>query len=328
MEPDTRIQGSLGGGPTTRLKAPIFRGMARALSLLALLGVSIALAGCGGGSTIAAEPIDVEQLSQAAATSAQAPSGRFELALRSAFPGLEEGFDLSAAGAFDTKADRAEISLDLSSLASVLGAFFGGAGGTSDKIPFDFGNAAGWKVDSVLDGDVVYLRFPAIADSLPEGKTWVRVDASHAGKTSFGLSDLQAYTGDDPRSLLDALEAVSGDIETVGTEELRGVSTTHYRASIDPSKLDDVVPPAKRDKLSGSLSELLEDSGLEEVPLDVWLDEDGLVRKFEVAVSAEPHGASDPVESSASLELYDYGSDVDIAVPPAEAVADESALSD
>jgi hypothetical protein len=305
--------------------------MARALSLLALVGAAIALAGCGGGSTTAAEPVDVEQLSQAAATSAKAPSGRFELALSSTFPGAKSGFDLTASGAFDTKADRAEISLDLGSLAGLLGAFFGSAGAMGDKRPFDLGNAGGWKIDAIQDGAVVYLRFPAIADLLPDGKTWVRVDASQAGNPSplgFDLSDLQAYGGDDPRSLLDALEAVSGDLETVGTEELRGVATTHYRASIDPSKVDEVAPPAKRDKLSDGLREVLEGSGLDEVPLDVWLDEDGLVRKFEVAVSAEPQGASDPVESSASLELYDYGSDVDIAVPPAEDVADESALSD
>ena len=73
--------------------------------------------------------------------------------------------------------------------------------------------------------------------------------------------------------------------------------------------------------------DLIEQSGLAEMPFDIWIDEDGHVRKVEATVSAAPEGTSEEAEASLTFELYDYGEDVDIAPPPADEVADESALS-
>lgn len=299
----------------------------RLLALFALLGVVGVLAGCGGGGLVA-EPLTVDQLSQAATTSTQAPSGRFAFAFDTTFPGSSMRFDFSGEGAYDTEADRAALTFDLSSLAGLLGAFFGGLGGTNDKNPFDFGDAGAWKIDAVQDGTVVYLRFPAIASQLPEGKSWVRVDPASTGKAAgFDLSELRDFSGTDPRSLLDLVKAVSGEIETVGAEELRGVDTTHYRATVDLRKYEQLVPPAERKELGSMVEDLIEQSGLAEMPFDIWLDEEGRVRKVESAFSAAPEGTSEELESSLTFELFDYGEDVDIAPPPAEDVADESALS-
>jgi hypothetical protein len=299
----------------------------RLLALSALLGVVGVLAGCGGGG-LAAESLTVDQLSQAATASTQAPSGRFAFSFDMTFPGTSMPLEFSGEGAYDTEAERTALTFDLSSLAGLLGGLLGGMGGTNDKNPFDFGDAGAWKIDAVQDGKVVYLRFPAIASQLPEGKTWVKVDPESTGKTAgFDLSELRELSGTDPRSLLDLLKAVSGEIETVGTDELRGVETTHYRATIDLSKYEELVPPAERKELGSMAEDLVEQSGLAEMPFDIWLDEDGHVRKVEATVAAAPEGTSEEVEASLTFELYDYGEDVDISPPPAEDVADESALT-
>ncbi len=64
------------------MSGPTFRAMAlrRLLALSVLVAAVGALAACGGGTLAHCESISAEQLSQAATTSADAPSGRFELA--------------------------------------------------------------------------------------------------------------------------------------------------------------------------------------------------------------------------------------------------------
>jgi hypothetical protein len=293
------------------------------------MGVVGVLAGCGGGTSLTAQPLSSEQLTEAAEASAEAPSGRFEFALDMTFPGAPLAFAFSGQGAYDTEAERSSFTADLSSLRTLLGGLVGGLGGANDKNPLDLGNADAWRIDAVQDGSVVYLRFPAIASELPEGKSWVRVDPARAAQAGgVDLSELSQFTGTDPRSLLDFLEAVAGDIETVGTEELRGVETTHYRATIDLRSYERLAPPAKRQELGAMLDDLVEQAGLAEMPFDVWLDESGYVRKMELLLSAAPEGATEPLEASMTFELYDYGADVAIVPPAADEVAELSALSD
>lgn len=316
------------------MSEPTFRGMSRfrkALALLAAAGVVAVAAGCGGaGTSLSADPLTPEQLAQAASASAEAQSSRFELAFDMTFPGMPGTFAFSGEGAFDATNERATMSLDLSSLGGLLGGLMGGLGGfTPGQAPPDFTRPDAWKLDAIVDGQVVYLRFPAMSSELPEGKTWVRMDAAAQGKTAqdFGLSGLGDFTNEDPRALLEILEAVSGEIETVGTEELRGTQTTHYRATLDLRHFDQLAPKADSQELGEMLDELVEQAGFSELPFDVWLDDEGLVRKVEASFSMAPEGESEKLEASLSFELYDYGVEVDVAPPPADEVADASSLT-
>ncbi len=74
------------------------------------------------------------------------------------------------------------------------------------------------------------------------------------------------------------------------------------------------------------LGDLVQQAGLTELPLEVWLDDDGYVRKVELSFSASPEGMTGAVEASMVFELYDYGADVGIVPPPAADVAEVSAL--
>ena len=97
----------------------------------------------------------------------------------------------------------------------------------------------------------MYMRFPFLADKLPEGKDWVKVDLRQAASQVPGL-DLEQFlqfANNGPHSTLDYLKAVSGSIETVGVDELRGVSTTHYRTNVDLAKYAKLVPEAQREQL-------------------------------------------------------------------------------
>ena len=103
------------------------------------------------------------------------------------------------------------------------------------------------------------------------------------------LSQFGSFAGTDPRDVFGLLKAVSGSIEAVGTDEIRGVETSHYRATIDTAKLEQLVPAAQRQSLGG-LDQSAEQAGSTEIPLDVWIDADQRVRKLSIDVDAEAAG--------------------------------------
>jgi hypothetical protein len=293
---------------------------------LAVLAVA---AGCGGATTASGDAVTFEQLANAASTSADATSGRFSFSFEMTVPEMKEPFAFAGEGALDATTERAQLSFDFSSFAQLLGGLFSGFAGPNPNVP-DFGDPSAWKIDAVQDGGVVYIRLPAMSSRLPAGKSWVRTDLDEAARSQgFDFSQLQDLTGgNDPRKLLDLLRAASGEIETVGTENLRGVSTTHYRAMLSLADYEKLVPPEKREELRSTVREMLEQTGVDEIPVDVWLDGSGLVRKLEMSFAVTQPGTTKETEAGLTFELWDYGERVEIDLPPADQVVDQSALSD
>jgi hypothetical protein len=112
----------------------------------------------------------------------------------------------------------------------------------------------------------------------------------------------------------------------VDTEELRGVETTHYRAVVDPALLAKQVAGAQAPQAQSLFGQVTTRAGLADVPVDVWLDSNGLVRKLSLAFSAAEASTSQSGSVTMSFELWDYGKAVAIDVPPASQVAAASAL--
>lgn len=290
--------------------------------------VALLLVGCGGGREDAvstANPISLGQLTEAASTSADATSGRVAFSVEMSFPGADDPFALSGEGAFDAGSDRSQLSVDLSSFAQLLGGLFGALAGPDAP---DFDDPDAWKIDVVQDGDVAYVRFPAMAAELPDGKSWVRGDHDGLGAKGVELGELEQFTKTDPREMLDFLRGVSGEIEVVGTEELRGTETTHHRATIDPADYEKLAPEEQREQLGALVDEIVGASGIGKIPVDVWLDASGMVRKVVMSFSATPPGSTETAESSVSFELWDYGEPVTIELPPASEIVDASALKE
>jgi hypothetical protein len=267
------------------------------------------------------EPISFEQLAHSASTSAEATSGRFAFDMSLTFPGAEEEFAFSGEGAFDAASERASFAVDMSSFAKLLGGFVAGLGGANaDELP-DFDDPTAWKIQVVQDGEVGYVRFPAIDDQLPDGKTWVKGSADGVKAGGFDFQELESFTRSDPRDVLEALRGVSGEIETVGAEELRGVETTHYRALVDPMR---VAKDATAGTGGALFDQFTSSSDVPKtIPFDVWIDSGGLVRKLSIDLSAQG-SASTEGQASLAFELWDYGERVEIELPPASQVADES----
>ena len=131
-------------------------------------------------SAVSGEPISFEQLAQSASTSAEAKSGRFAFDLSMTLPGADEPFALSGEGAFDQASGRVVLRRGHVVVRQAARRIRGRSRRTDAKDVPDFDDPAGWKIEVVQDGDVGYVRFPALDDQLPEGKSWIRADGTDA----------------------------------------------------------------------------------------------------------------------------------------------------
>jgi hypothetical protein len=135
-------------------------------------------------------------------------------------------------------------------------------------------------MEAVAAGGAYYVRGGPV-ESFAPGK-WVRVKANDSNL------DLDQA---DPAKLLDYLRSTS-KVEKRGTATVRGVRTTHYVAHLQLKKPETT-----------------------QVPLDVWIDDQGLVRRIRVVAR----------QVSASMDLFDFG-DVNVAVPAASETTDLSTM--
>jgi hypothetical protein len=290
------------------------------LAALAALLLALTAAGCGGSAVAVPE---LTSLTSVAQKSSAVDSARFSVTFAMTVPGADQQLSFSADGAFDTPARRAELNVDLSSLSGLLKGLGSAFGGT---VTGDLGSPEDWKLEAIQDGDTAYIRFPLIAKHLPAGKTWIKGDAKELSSARAGnLGQLGSLAGTDPRDVFGLLKAVSGSIETIGSETIRGVETSHYRATLDAAKLEQLVPEAQRQSLGG-LDQAAVQAGLSKLPLDVWIDADQRVRKLSIEVDAKQPGIGTPVKASLVAEVYDYGKPLELQLPPADQVADASTL--
>lgn len=166
----------------------------------------------------------------------------------------------------------------------------------------------------VLDGTTTYIKAPMLA-MLTGTDGWLSVSPEDFGGDT-DLLDLSMGTND-PTKILSALRGVSDEFERVGEETVRGVDTTRYRVVIDLDKAVEAMPEDARASYRQEMAEL----GITDMPLDVWIADDGLVYRLsldllEMAGDALSDEDMDGLEAGEMVfELYDYGADIDIELP-------------
>jgi hypothetical protein len=288
--------------------------------LAGLLGVFAA--GCGGGQGGATALPVLHELGPVADATENAASARFDLEFEFRMGGFDVPLGFSAAGAYDTPAKKAQLTMDLGSFAKLIGGFAGALGGDAPK---ELGDPEKWKLEMRLDGTVAYMRMPFLASELPSGKEWVSIDLARAAQMQErDLGELQSLAqGSDPREMLSYLRSVAGDVTHVGNEDVRGVPTTHYFAVVDWQKVLQRVP--RRSGQPGLLDQFQSFGGsMSNIPVDVWVDENSLLRRMTMDFSMS--AGSQEAGGSLRLELFDYGEPVSVDAPAAADVVDALSL--
>lgn len=275
----------------------------RTAAVILVAATAFVAAGCGGSSNSKQSATPLELVSQAVKTTT-GNSAKFHMTISETVAGVGP-LNITADGVSDATTRSAQMSMDLSAVAQLAGRQ---AGSPSD-----------WKADVVLDGtnanDVVeYMRLPVLSKVIPGGKPWIKIDLSQLAKLKgVNFSQLLQTAGQqDPTQALQVLQSI-GDVKEVGSEQVDGVDTTHYTGTIDPQKV--------AAKYAGnSIGTMLKQAGTKPIPIDVWVDGDGYVRKFVESMNVST------VAVKIEATMSDFGSKVDVTPPPADQTTDLSAL--
>ena len=257
------------------------------------------------------EPSPVEVVQVAYRTTTGAKTAKVDLSMTmSGLPeGVPEGmsFDVAGQGAVDFENRNAVMAL---------------------RMPMGTGETEVRQI-----GTTVYQRIPeAMRAQTPGQGPWLRMDLDEMMREQYGasFSQMQGNAPSDPSQQLAYLRGVSDSVEEVGEEEVRGEPTTHYRATVDLEKAaeeQDLPEESRR-----AQEQMTRQLGTTELPMDVWIDGEGLVRRYEMnlPMPAPPNQTSPNVSQNGAGEMemtmvqefYDFGTPVNVEPPPAEETTD------
>jgi hypothetical protein len=274
--------------------------MQRAAVVMMLL-LLLAAAACGGGGSTAQTGTEPTSTTPSSASAAQA---------------------VAEAGARTQAAESARIAFEATISGGAANGTISGEGefaGRQGRMTMDMSGLAGGQIagrmEMIFDELVFYMKFPAeMMQGIPGGKEWIKFDLSQLGEQGgVDFRQLMQLSGTDPSQSLDLLRAASDDFREIGEEEVRAVPTTHYSGTIDLEKVAEQAPPGARE----AYQQLLEASSQTKVPVDVWIDEDGLTRRVRYEQTM-----ADGSTMNLTQEYYDFGVEVDVSPPPADEVLD------
>jgi hypothetical protein len=216
-----------------------------------------------------------------------------------------EGQDLEmlATGAMDTDAGTMSMEVDMGAMLRDV------AEETGESIPPGFDD----PMRIVADGTTMYMQMPFLgALGAPAG--WVSVDLAE-----MGMADALGAGAYDLRSTLETLRGTSGEPDVVGTDEIRGVDTTHYRATVDLAEAMEAAPESARAAFE-QLGDAGDLDGMEMV-IDIWIDDEGLPRRQQMDMGSMlgSMGLGDAA-ATVTIDYFAYGEPVDIVIPSPDEV--------
>jgi hypothetical protein len=153
-----------------------------------------------------------------------------------------------------------------------------------------------------------------------DGVVWTNDGSGWRNEPVGDAKTTGAFTSD-PTSFLTYLRGVANDVHEDGHDVVRGVDTTKYSAKVDLRRAieqsEDAEARARAQAALGLVGDL-------ELPVNVWIDEQDRVRKFEVEMDLTEAfskfgdlGMKSDLHPriSAIIEFYDFGVPVDVKAP-------------
>lgn len=261
--------------------------------LVATVVAALAVAGATGCGT---ETVGVETVAQAADASGR--TSGVKVGVDATIEGPQGEVPMTGSGEMDMRGQRGQFTYDIQ----------------------------GQEMRQVMDRFTMYMQSPQFDAALEDGKEWAKLDMQRASK-EFGidLGAVQQPGSGDPRQMFSQLKAMAGEIEKVGTEEVRGAETTHYAGNVELDRIPETLPPDRRAAAHKSLDRAREISGLEDYPMDVWIDEDDHVRRMRIRMDMKV--LQQEISMDMTMEFFDYGSPVSIDLPPEGDVQDLTELA-
>jgi hypothetical protein len=255
---------------------------AAAFSSIAIVGV---LSGCGSSAVV------IGPLARAADVTAHVGGAHMQLSVRIEGAGSPQAITMNGGGYFNFAAHEGSFSVQLAGLpVAALG---------SEP-----------TMQEIFKGSDLYIGSSLFTNKLPAGARWMKMDLARVGQAA-GLDPSQLLNGQsNPAQFLEYLKASGASVTMVGHDRVRGVPTTHYAADIDLGKALAAVAGANAGATQKAIAEL----GVSELPVDVWVDANNLVRRLQINLNAPAAGQS--LQLQMNLELFNFGATPTVSVPP------------
>ncbi len=214
-----------------------------------------------------------------------------------------------ANGELDKGQKSSRMTMDLGPYMSSLAATSGQA------LPAELSDPSLFKMEVINIASDVWMAYPLLskASGVPNAKPWIHLNAAQLGVTA---EQLAASQGADPSQGLQYLKGLGGEAKVVGTEQVDGVSTTHYASSISLAALTKTATPAQ----TSQIKQVFGDKPV--LPVDIWVDAQGRARRFDMSMTTNSTAMQMSMKSS--YKFGKFGEPVSISAPPADQVMELS----
>jgi hypothetical protein len=227
---------------------------------------------------------------------APAEASLAELSVEEFYPSVMAALREAETFSFTTTSDSAGQAQEMTGQAR-----FGDAG-----VEMKASGTGAQAMEMILVDQAMYMRSAALGT----GEKWLKIDLSDPNSL-FGMIGRAT----DPEVMFKAMESPK-ELELIGSEDVDGVETNHYRITMDPtSYLEAMDFPAA---MAGMLPKQL--------VTEMWVDADDLPRKFAQTVEVKAPGGGPATTGTTEGTYSDFGTDVDIEAPPADQVTEQPGM--
>ncbi|WP_416955675.1 hypothetical protein ACNKF0_03160 [Nocardioides sp. T5] len=176
----------------------------------------------------------------------------------------------------------------------------------ADGVEMQASSTGAQAMEMILLGKAMYMKSP----DLGTGDKWLKIDLSDPNSL-FGMIGKAT----DPEVMFKAMEAPK-KLELIGSEDVDGVETNHYRITLDPTQY------LKAMEFPAAMADMLPD----ELVTEMRVDADDLPRKFTQTMQIPAVGGGKPTTTTTEGTYSDFGTDVEIEEPPASQVTQQPGM--
>lgn len=171
------------------------------------------------------------------------------------------------------------------------------------------------QVETTLQGNttklhIIYVDQKLYIDRGQNGKQWVLASTESSDPVVAQLAQtLPATLAQSGPQYYAIMVSAAHDLKVVGGETVNGTPTIHYHLIVDPRVMVDKVPPDQRAQMQQAI-----DAGVDQIPLDEWVDDQGRPLKLTDTVTAQGQTAD------IDFRMTKFDSQLEIKAPPADQI--------
>lgn len=176
----------------------------------------------------------------------------------------------------------------------------------ADGVEMKASSTGAQAMEMILLDQAMYMK----SEAFGTGDKWLKIDLSDPNSL-FGMIGKAT----DPEVMFKAMESPK-KLELIGSEEVDGVETNHYRITMDPTSY------LKAMEFPAAMADMLP----QELVTEMWVDADNLPRKFAQTVEVKSPSGGPATKGSTEGTYSDFGTDVEIKAPPASEVTEQPGM--